>query len=328
MSDLASRLYVALLLPQDTSGNIDEASLRRLCRYFLQSSFADVGGFVVNPEAGEIGFMTRAEKRRVLEIVAEEANGRVPLFAGTYANTTTESVDTARDAKAIGASGLFAIPPGGSADVAMLWDPSTYPEIWLDQIKDQDRAVDLPIITHPVAAPTPAFGLGLPLATSLAFCRAVPNIIGWKMTYSYSGYRLVARGLRSLDHRVAILAAAANYFHENLASAQFDGTVSGSWNYALEPMLDHIAGWRRSDLESANRIWTSGLMQLHEYIYAELGRLHIRYKIAAWLRGLIDSPTVRPPMPKANEREVDQIYRLLRALGVPLISDKVPKLAA
>ena len=47
----------------------------------------------------------------------EEAHGKVPIIAGTWALTTKETVETARDVKALGADGIFITPPGGAQDV-------------------------------------------------------------------------------------------------------------------------------------------------------------------------------------------------------------------
>ena len=326
MTELSHRLYVALVLPLHQNLEIDESGLRRLVRYYTNSKFARVGGLVANPEAGEIFYLTQSEKRRVLDIVLEEVAGRMPVLAGTFGWTTREAVQTAKDAKAAGVTGIFCIPPGGAMDVTTSWDADTYPEVWLDQIKEQDRAVDLPIFTHPVAASTPTYGIGLPRQATLKICREVPNVVGWKMTYSYGGQRLITRALRSEVPRVAILGAAAHYFHENLATGDFDGTITGSWNYALEPMLDHIEAWQRNDVVTARRIWNAGLSQLHDYIYSEWGRLHVRYKIAAWLRGLVDYPRMRPPMPAPRQAEIDTLARLMQQAGIEVIHE--PKFEA
>jgi 4-hydroxy-tetrahydrodipicolinate synthase len=255
--------------------------------------------------------LSQDEKRRALDIVMEEAAGKMPILAGTFGWTTKDVVETAKDAKAAGVNGIFCIPPAGAMDITTSWDAENYPEVWLDQIKEQDRAVDLPIFTHPVSASTVAYGIGLPKEATLKICREVPNIAGWKMTYSYGGHRLISRALRTHAPRVAIMGAAAHYFHENLAT--------GSWNYALKPMLNHIQAWKQKDLDSAVKIWNGGLVQLHEYIYSEWGRLHVRYKIAAWLCGLVDSPLMRPPMPKPRQVEIDAIAKLLEAAGIEVI---------
>jgi dihydrodipicolinate synthase/N-acetylneuraminate lyase len=139
------------------------------------------------------------------------------------------------------------------------------------------------------------------------------------MTYNYTGFRIVSRALRKLNRHVGILGAPAINFHENLASDCFDGTVSGSWNYAPELMLDHIIAWRRGNLKKARRIWESGLAEVQEYVYSEFSRLHIRYKTAAWLRGFISNPFMRPPMPKPRKEEVDKLRELLSNAGMKVI---------
>ena len=257
----------------------------------------------------------------------EEAHGKVPIFAGTWALTTEETVATARDVKALGADGIFVTPPGGAQDVTSCWDADMYPEVWTDMIKAQDKAVDLPIITHPVSGSRPPFSPGLPLNATLQICREVPNIVGWKMTYGYDGFRIIAQGLRSLDRHVAVLGALASRFHEYNATGFFDGTLSGFWNFAFEPMLDHLDAWKRRDLEAACKIWDGGLVQLHEYI-ADMGRLHTRYKTAAWLRGLIPNPYMRPPMPLPRQVEIDTIYELLKKLGLSVIDKSETRLSA
>nr|WP_315594143.1 dihydrodipicolinate synthase family protein [uncultured Cupriavidus sp.] len=314
---LNNRLHVALVLPLSGTGKPDEAGIRRLVQYFLrQPDFTKRGGLVANAEAGDVFYLTREEKRRVLEVIVDEVDGRVPVLAGTFGWTTADAVDVARDAKSVGASGIFVIPPGGAMDVTTSWDPARYPEVWLDQIRLQDRAVDLPIFTHPVGSPSNRYGIGLPVETTLHICAEVPNVVGWKMTYNYDGYRAVSHALKTQQPRVAVLGAAAQYFHENLATGNFDGTISGSWCYALEPMQAHIDAWERKDIEAANSIWNGGLRSLHDYIYSEWGRLHIRYKIAAWLRGLVDSPLMTAPMPLPRQQEVEDIHTRLVSMGL------------
>jgi dihydrodipicolinate synthase/N-acetylneuraminate lyase len=319
MADLANRYYAALVLPFDPNGKVDEMGYREMIRYFLQERFRAVGGIVANPEAGEVYYLTREEKRRVAEIAVDEAGGKMPVFGGVFDLTTEGCVACALDAREAGVDGLFLLPPAGCIDLVTMWNAEKYPEYWLDQILAIDAAAGLPIITHPVAAPTPQWGLGVPGEAARVICQAVPNIIGWKMIYNYDGQRKMWKILRSLDRHVSIMAAGGGLFHEFLAHDVLDGTVSGSWNYGLEPMLDHIEAWRANDIVSARRLWVQGgLRDLHEYIYSDYSRLHLRYKIAACLRGLIPSCRTRPPMPKPKPEEIATITRLLEAARVPV----------
>jgi len=85
-------------------------------------------------------------------------------------------------------------------------------------------------------------------------------------------------------------------------------------------MLEHIEAWRADDVRRARRIWVEGgLRDLHEYIYSDYSRLHLRYKIAAWLRGLIPSCRMRPPMPVAKQEEIATLSKLLSAAQIPVV---------
>jgi len=320
--------YAAVLLPFTPDLKIDEPAYRKFIQQFLKSpNFRERGGLCINPEAGEIFTLTREEKRRVLEIAMEENSGAVPLIAGTWALATSEVVDTARDCKALGVDAIFVTPPGGAQDITSCWDADRYPEVWADQIKAQDRAVDLPIITHPVSGSSAPFTPGLPVDAVVAICNEIPNIVGWKMTYAYDGYRIVGNALRKLPRRVSVMAALASRFHEYRATDLFDGTLSGFWNYAMDPMLAHLEAWDRRDIDAACKIWNGGLVQLHEYV-ADMGRLHVRYKVATWLRGLIPNPFMRPPMPAPKQIEIDTIYELLKGAGLSVIDRKDTSLSA
>lgn len=330
------RLFVTPLLPFRglETDEIDEDGYRRLLRQFLTPHNIEAGiAVIANPEAGEIICLTREEKRRVVEITLDETAGRAPVFAGALDVTTPGAIAVAQDAAELGVDGLFVFPPFGAQDVGIAWDADRYPEVMTDMLGAIARAVDLPMLVHASATPTIRYGIGLSAATTRHVIEHVPNVVGWKMTYNYNGYREIARVLRAADRPVAIHAALAKFFHENLASEQFDGTASGAWNYAVEPMIEHIEAWRRGDVSLATQIWHGGLAQLQEYVFSEMSRLHIRYKAAAWLRGFIDNPLMRPPMPRPRREEVDELHRLLSDLDVSVIDraaadDVMERLAA
>jgi len=316
------RLFVALVTPyKKGSFEVDEQQLRKLIQYFLQPRYIEAGiALIINPEAGELFYLSRHEKRRNVEIAVEEVAGRVPLLAGAFDMSTADTADAARDARDAGVDGLFVMPPKGTEDITMSWDPAANPEVVIDYWGEIANAGGLPLVCHPSASVTMPYGVGFPAPAVVKICEALPQIVGWKMTYSMDGYRIVSRALRSLARSVWVLGAPAYFFHEVLAAGVFDGTVTGSFNYALEPMMEHILAWRERDVDKALRIWDGGLRQLHEYIY-DYKRLHIRYKTAAWLRGLIESPLMRPPMPKPNAAEIQTLRTLLANAGISVISD-------
>ena len=123
------------------------------------------------------------------------------------------------------------------------------------------------------------------------------------------------------------MGALASRFHEYKATGLFDGTLSGFWNFALDPMLDHLEAWDRKGIDGARKVWDGGLCALHEYV-ADMGRLHIRYKTVAWLCGLLPNPFMRAPMPKPLQSEIETLHRLLKTLAIPVIDIKQARLAA
>jgi 4-hydroxy-tetrahydrodipicolinate synthase len=71
----------------------------------------------------------------------------------------------------------------------------------------------------------------------LKMLAAVSHFVGWKMTYPYPAYRVIALALRVYKRHVAVLVAGTSFLHESLAADLSDGTVSGFWNYAREPIF-------------------------------------------------------------------------------------------
>jgi dihydrodipicolinate synthase/N-acetylneuraminate lyase len=318
-------MYVALVTPfHKGSFELDEQQMRRFVDMFMQPKYVEAGiALIVNPEAGELYCLNQEEKRRNVEVVVDEVRGRAPVLAGILDTTTVGMVRVARDAKEAGVDGFFVMPPIGSIDITIGWNASKYPEVFIDMLKEISSVdTELPLVVHPTAALSLAYGEGIPAEPTIEICRALPNIVGWKMTYNYEGYKTISRTLRSLDPSVAIFAAPGNFFHENLLNNCFDGTVSGSFCYALEPMIDHILAWRQGNLPEARRIWEQGLGELHDYVYSDWSRLHVRYKIGAWLRGFIDSPYMRPPMPKPQRQEVETLRSLLLKTEVSIIDQE------
>lgn len=84
-------------------------------------------------------------------------------------------------------------------------------------------------------------------------------------------------------------------------------------------MVEHILAWRRGDLDAARKVWDRGLGELHEYVYSESSRLHVRYKVATWLRGFIATPLMRPPFPLAHASEVLALQGLLERTRLDVI---------
>lgn len=104
---------VALLTLFSDDGGLDEAASARLAARLVD---AGVSGVVVAGSTGEAAALDGAERVRLLEAVRAEVRGRVPVIAGTGADTTPQAAAYTGDAVAHGADAVLALSPPGAND--------------------------------------------------------------------------------------------------------------------------------------------------------------------------------------------------------------------
>lgn len=97
----------ALITPM-LNGEVDEKALRKLVNWHIQEGTT---GLVPVGTTGESPTLSHAEHNRVVEIVVEEAAGRVPVIAGAGSNNTREAVELAQHAEKAGADAVLSVAP-------------------------------------------------------------------------------------------------------------------------------------------------------------------------------------------------------------------------
>lgn len=98
----------AMVTPLDDYGNVNERTLRKLTNYLINGK---VHGLFVVGSTGEWYGLDINQKKKIFETVVEEANGRVPIYAGTGAITTKETVILTKMAKDVGVSAASILTP-------------------------------------------------------------------------------------------------------------------------------------------------------------------------------------------------------------------------
>src|SRR5919112_5872741 len=98
----------ALVTPFTRDGALDEAGVTRLARRQID---AGIHFLVPCGTTGESPTLSDEERLRVVELVVEEAAGRVPVLAGAGGYDTREVIRSARRMQAAGASGLLSVTP-------------------------------------------------------------------------------------------------------------------------------------------------------------------------------------------------------------------------
>jgi 4-hydroxy-tetrahydrodipicolinate synthase len=102
-------LWAAITTPFTDDGALDEAGLRRNMRHF--TDVLGVEGVFCNGNMGEFWALTTAERRRITEIVVEEARGKCLTIAQTAHHAAHETVELTRHAQDVGADYVVLINP-------------------------------------------------------------------------------------------------------------------------------------------------------------------------------------------------------------------------
>lgn len=98
----------ALVTPFTKAGALDEAGVRRLTRRQIDEG---VHFLVPCGTTGESPTLSGEERTRIVEIVVEEAHGKVPVLAGAGGYDTREVMRSARLMEQAGANGLLSVTP-------------------------------------------------------------------------------------------------------------------------------------------------------------------------------------------------------------------------
>jgi 4-hydroxy-tetrahydrodipicolinate synthase len=98
----------ALITPFRADGSLDEDAVRRLARRQIEA-----GIHFLSPcgTTGEAPTLSHREKLRVVELVVEEAAGRVPVLAGAGGYDTRDVIELAKDLERIGVDGILSVTP-------------------------------------------------------------------------------------------------------------------------------------------------------------------------------------------------------------------------
>lgn len=98
---------VAIITPFN-NGAVDEEKLRELVEFQIANG---TDAIVPCGTTGESSTLSYQEHDRVIEIVVEQVNKRVPVIAGTGSNSTHEAIEITRHAKELGADGALLVTP-------------------------------------------------------------------------------------------------------------------------------------------------------------------------------------------------------------------------
>jgi 4-hydroxy-tetrahydrodipicolinate synthase len=155
---------VALVTPMHDDGRVDYDTLRRLIDWHIAEGTACVG---VVGTTGESPTVSVEEHHEIIRVAVEHAKGRVPIMAGTGANSTQEAIELSRYAKKVGADCTLSVVP--------YYNKPSQEGIY-QHFRQIAEAVDIPMVLYNVPGRTVA---DMQPATTLRLAQ-IPGIVGIK----------------------------------------------------------------------------------------------------------------------------------------------------
>jgi len=283
----------ALVTPFTTSGSVDDAAVRRLARRQITEG---IHFLVPCGTTGESPTLSRADRRRVVELVANEAAGRVPVLAGAGGYDTREVAASARDMFDAGANGLLSVTP--------YYNKPT-PEGLFQHYQAVADATPLPIIVYNVPGRT---GCNVDPST-LQRLATIPNILGVKeasgnMAQICEVCCVVPPGFIVLSGDDALTLPAM--------AVGARGVISVASNEAPGEMSRLVETAERNDFAAARQIHAR-LMPLMAMNFAESNPIPVKAAMAQM--GLLDA-VYRLPMVRPRPDVEAHIAKVLTSLGL------------
>ncbi|MFY9901851.1 MAG: dihydrodipicolinate synthase family protein [Trichococcus sp.] len=309
-------IFPAISIPLNDDYSINEAELRPYVRWL--ASFDEIGGLVCNGHTGEITSLTRAERARVVEIVAEEVGDRMTIISGINCENTQESIEMAREAKEAGADGILLMPPHMWLRFGM------NPAAPFEYVKDVADGADIDIIIHLYPATSKAF---YPVETLIKMATEIEHVKSIKMgTRVTALYENDIRELRKHAPEVSLITC----HDETLLTSMFpgmDGALIGFAGCIPELITEAWKAMKAGDFQKI-RQYDDLIFPISKAIYGggqPSGEAHARMKEALVQRGVFTSALMRKPVLPLDQEEKDGITQGLKDSTAGDVSAEVAK---
>lgn len=285
---------VALVTPMHVDGSVDYKSLANLVEFHIENSTSAI---VSMGTTGESATLNMDEHCDVMARTVEMVNGRIPVIAGTGANSTWEAIELTRCAQQ------------GGADACLLVTPyyNKPPQRGLyAHYKKIAETVDIPQILYNVPGRTACDML----PETVKQLSEIDNIIGLKDATG---------DLDRLADSQALLGDAdfGLYSGDDATGAEFmlrggHGVISVTNNVAPKAMAEMCAAALSGDRELAESI-NQRVAGLHSRLFLESSPIPVKW--ALFEMGLIESG-IRLPLDVLDEQHHEPLRHAMRQAEV------------
>ncbi|MDP2132838.1 MAG: 4-hydroxy-tetrahydrodipicolinate synthase [Sulfuritalea sp.] len=285
----------AIITPMLDDGSLDLPGLQRLLDWHISEG---TDGVVIVGTSGESPTVSYAEHCALIEATVKHVAGRIPVIAGTGANSTAEAIELAHFAKAAGADAHLSVVP--------YYNKPTQEGLF-QHFKAIADAVDLPLILYNVPGRTVA---DLANDTILRLAQ-VPRIVGIKDATGN-----IERGSDLLKRAPASFSVYSGDDATAIALMLLGGKGSISVTANVAPALMHrmCAAAIAGDLATAREA-NFRLLGLHRNLFLEANPIPVKW--AAQQMGLVGAG-IRLPMTSLSPEFHDRVRVAMREAGIAL----------
>lgn len=284
---------VALVTPMNPDNSLDWVSLHKLVDWHLEQG---THGIVAVGTTGESPTLTVEEHLEVIRRVVDQVNGRIPVIAGTGANSTLEAIEWTSAAKDIGADACLLVTP--------YYNKPTQEGLFLHH-EHIAKAVAIPQILYNVPGRT---GIDMKTDTVLRLAQ-VPNIIGIKEA---TGDIARAQDLIAQAPKEFAVISGDDATAVELILAGGKGDISVTANVvprAIAQMCELALAGNASEARALNE----QLMPLHQAMFVESNPIPVKWAVAQM--GLIQTG-IRLPLTPLSAQYHPQVQSALHAAGL------------
>lgn len=284
---------VAIVTPMHEDGSLDLAAFRALIDFHVEQS---TDAIVVVGTTGEAPTVNLEEHELLISTAVRHAAGRIPIIAGTGANSTREAIELAAYSQRAGADASLTVVP--------YYNRPTQEGMYL-HFKAIAEAVDMPHILYNVPGRTVA---DMHNDTVLRLAQ-IPNIVGIKDATGN-----IERGTDLLQRVPDDFAVYSGDDASTLALMLLGahGTISVTANVAPRLMHEMCAAALLGDVARAREI-NFRLLGLHRKLFVEANPIPVKWAVARMGKvGL----TLRLPLTPLSADLHDVVEQAMRQAGV------------
>ncbi|WP_225758249.1 N-acetylneuraminate lyase [Leclercia sp. Marseille-Q4284] len=292
MSVTLKGVMPALLTPFNHQQQLDTQSLRQLVRFNIAQG---VDGLYVGGSTGEAFVQSSAERQEVLEIVAEEAKGKITLIAHVGTVSTHESQQLARAASRFGYDAVSAVTP--------FYYPFSFEEHCYHYRGIIDSAQGLPMVVYNIPALS-GVKLSLDQINTLV---TLPGVGALKQT---SGDLFQMEQIRRAHPDLVLYNGYDEIFASGLLAGA-DGGIGSTYN---------IMGWRYQGIVKALKEGDIATAQALQTKCNEVIDLLIKVGVFRGLKtvlhymDVIEVPLCRKPFAPVDEKYLPELRALAQQL--------------